>query len=101
MREEQARKKGCDDADVQVIVTNTIPIHPERSFPQLTVLSVASVIADTIFRMYNSSAVQPQAFREDWTLGVEDTCGWKNTSEPTLAEYVWPERHMNVRPQEP
>ena len=50
---------------VLVIVTTTIaiPIHPDRSCPQLTVLSIASLLGETIYlhiwRLYNSSASQP------------------------------------------
>lgn len=42
----------------EVIVTNTIPITHERSFPELTVLSVANLLGETIWRVYNSSSVQ-------------------------------------------
>ncbi len=41
----------------QVIVTNTIPVPPERCFPELTVLSVANLLGETIWRVYNSSSV--------------------------------------------
>lgn len=41
----------------QVIVTNTVPVPPERSFPELTVLSVANLLGETIWRVYNSSSV--------------------------------------------
>jgi len=40
-----------------VIVTNTVPVPPERSFPELTVLSVANLLGETIWRVYNSSSV--------------------------------------------
>ena len=43
---------------MQVIVTNTIPTHPDRLFPELTVLSVANLLGETIWRVYNSSSVQ-------------------------------------------
>ena len=43
---------------LQVIVTNTIPTHPDRLFPELTVLSVANLLGETIWRVYNSSSVQ-------------------------------------------
>jgi ribose-phosphate pyrophosphokinase len=42
----------------EVIVTNTIPTHPDRLFPELTVLSVANLLGETIWRVYNSSSVQ-------------------------------------------
>ncbi|KAK9843465.1 hypothetical protein WJX81_004239 [Elliptochloris bilobata] len=41
----------------EVIVTNTVPVPPERSFPELTVLSVANLLGETIWRVYNSSSV--------------------------------------------
>ena len=41
----------------QVIVTNTVPVPPERSFPELTVLSVANLLGETIWRVFNSSSV--------------------------------------------
>jgi ribose-phosphate pyrophosphokinase len=42
----------------EVIVTNTIPVAPENVFPQLTILSVANLLGETIWRVYNSSSVQ-------------------------------------------
>ncbi len=42
----------------EVIVTNTIPVPQEKSFPELTVLSVANLLGETIWRVYNSSSVQ-------------------------------------------
>lgn len=41
----------------EVIVTNTIPIAKENYFPQLTVLSVANLIGETIFRIHKESSV--------------------------------------------
>eukprot|EP00891_Asterochloris_glomerata_P002205 jgi/Astpho2/2205/e_gw1.00040.68.1_t len=42
----------------EVIVTNTIPAHPGRHFSELTVLSVANLLGETIWRVYNASSVQ-------------------------------------------
>ena len=42
----------------EVIVTNTIPVTHEHLFPELTVLSVANLLGETIWRVYNSSSVQ-------------------------------------------
>ena len=42
----------------EVIVTNTIPIAKGVAFPELTVLSVANLLGETIWRVYNSSSVQ-------------------------------------------
>ncbi|WP_448562085.1 ribose-phosphate pyrophosphokinase [Trichothermofontia sp.] len=41
----------------EVIVTNTIPIGPEKRFSQLTVLSVANLIGETIWRIHEDSSV--------------------------------------------
>jgi ribose-phosphate pyrophosphokinase len=41
----------------EVIVTNTIPIAEENRFPQLTILSVASVIGETIWRIHEDTSV--------------------------------------------
>jgi hypothetical protein len=46
----------------EVIVTNTIPTAPENVFPSLTILSVANLLGETIWRVYNSASVQ--ALRE-------------------------------------
>lgn len=42
----------------EVIVTNTIPVPPEKNFPELTVLSVANLLGEAIWRVYNSASVQ-------------------------------------------
>lgn len=41
----------------EVIVTNTIPVPEERRFPQLTVLSVANLLGETIWRIHEDSSV--------------------------------------------
>ena len=41
----------------EVIVTNTIPVHPDNHFPQLTVLSVANLLGETIWRIHEDSSV--------------------------------------------
>jgi len=41
----------------EVIVTNTIPLAEERRFPGLTVLSVADVLGETIWRIHEDSSV--------------------------------------------
>ena len=41
----------------EVIVTNTIPVPPEHHFQQLTVLSVADIIGETIWRIHEDSSV--------------------------------------------
>lgn len=41
----------------EVIVTNTIPITENRRFPQLTVLSVANLLGEAIWRIHEDSSV--------------------------------------------
>jgi ribose-phosphate pyrophosphokinase len=41
----------------EVIVTNTIPIAEENRFPQLTILSVANVLGETIWRIHEDTSV--------------------------------------------
>ncbi len=41
----------------EVIVTNTIPLPAAKTFPQLTVLSVANLIGETIWRIHEDSSV--------------------------------------------
>ena len=41
----------------EVIVTNTIPVSEDRRFPQLTVLSVADILGETIWRIHEDSSV--------------------------------------------
>lgn len=42
----------------EVIVTNTIPIDPKNYFPQLTVLSVANLLGETVWRVHSESPLQ-------------------------------------------
>jgi ribose-phosphate pyrophosphokinase len=42
----------------EVIVTNTISMPPENVFPELTVLSVANLLGETIWRVHSSTSVQ-------------------------------------------
>jgi ribose-phosphate pyrophosphokinase len=41
----------------EVIVTNTIPVAEENNFPQLTVLSVANMLGEAIWRIHEDSSV--------------------------------------------
>jgi ribose-phosphate pyrophosphokinase len=41
----------------EVIVTNTIPVPESKRFPQLTVLSVADILGETIWRVHDDSSV--------------------------------------------
>jgi ribose-phosphate pyrophosphokinase len=41
----------------EVIVTNTIPVPPEKQFDQLQVVSVANILGETIWRVHEDSSV--------------------------------------------
>lgn len=41
----------------EVIVSNTIPVAEENTFPQLTVLSVANLLGETIWRVHDDCSV--------------------------------------------
>ncbi len=41
----------------EVIVTNTIPVLPEHHFPELTILSVANVLGEAIWRIHEDTSV--------------------------------------------
>ena len=40
-----------------MVVTNSIPIQQERTFPQLQVLSVANMLGEAIWRIHEESSV--------------------------------------------
>mmetsp|Transcript_26625 Transcript_26625/g.79119 ORF Transcript_26625/g.79119 Transcript_26625/m.79119 type:complete len:93 (+) Transcript_26625:1493-1771(+) len=42
----------------EVIVTNSIPVEEHNQFPELTILSVANLLGETIWRVYNATSVQ-------------------------------------------
>jgi ribose-phosphate pyrophosphokinase len=50
----QRLSNGCLE---EVIVTNTIPVPEESHFPQLTVLSVANLLGETIWRVHEDTSV--------------------------------------------
>ncbi len=52
-----AIERLSSDLFTEVIVTNSIPTPADRSFPQLTVLSVANLLGETIWRVHNESPV--------------------------------------------
>lgn len=41
----------------EVIVTNTIPVPPEKLFPQLRILSIANVLGEAIWRIHEDNSV--------------------------------------------
>ncbi|MCS7292836.1 MAG: ribose-phosphate pyrophosphokinase [Gloeomargarita sp. SKYBB_i_bin120] len=53
----QAPQVLANSLFTEVIVTNTIPIPPEKWFPQLKVLSVANVLGEAIWRVHEDSSV--------------------------------------------
>jgi ribose-phosphate pyrophosphokinase len=42
---------------VEIVTTNTVPISPEKRLPNMTILSVAPLIAETIQRIHNGESV--------------------------------------------
>jgi ribose-phosphate pyrophosphokinase len=40
-----------------VVVTNSIPVPPDRKFDQLKVLSVANIMGEAIWRIHEESSV--------------------------------------------
>jgi ribose-phosphate pyrophosphokinase len=41
----------------EVVVTNSIPLPPDRHFPQLRVLSIANMLGEAIWRIHEESSV--------------------------------------------
>ena len=57
------------DAPIErLIVTDTIPVPPEKVLPNMVVLSVAPLLANAITRIADDSSVST-LFRSDWTDG--------------------------------
>ena len=52
-----ARERLADSGIAEVVVTNTLPIPSERRFPQLTVLSIAPVLAKAIREVFTEGSV--------------------------------------------
>ena len=42
---------------IEIVTTNTVPIPPEKRLPNMTILSVAPLIAETIRRIHNGESV--------------------------------------------
>ena len=53
----EAIRRLQDSQIKEIIVTDTIPIQPERRLPKITILSVAKVCADAITRIHNDDSV--------------------------------------------
>ncbi|MGL5206174.1 MAG: ribose-phosphate diphosphokinase [Acidaminococcaceae bacterium] len=54
---EPAIKRIAESNITELIVTNTIPLPPEKKHPKIKVLSVAPILAETILRIYNELSV--------------------------------------------
>jgi len=52
-----ARERLSECGAREVIVTNTLPIDEEKRFPQLTVLSIAPLLANTIRAVFDNGSV--------------------------------------------
>jgi ribose-phosphate pyrophosphokinase len=52
-----AAQRLADCGAREVIVTNTLPIGEEKRFPQLTVLSIAPLLANTIRQVFDNGSV--------------------------------------------
>jgi ribose-phosphate pyrophosphokinase len=52
-----AIERLSSDLFEEVIVTNTIPVPDEQHFPQLTMLSVANLLGEAIWRIHEESSV--------------------------------------------
>jgi ribose-phosphate pyrophosphokinase len=48
---------GAQTDIVEIVTTNTVPLAPEKRLPNMTVLSVAPLIAETIRRIHNGESV--------------------------------------------
>ncbi len=53
----EAIRRLQDSQIKEIIVTDTIPIQPERRLPKITILSVAKVCANAIKRIHNDDSV--------------------------------------------
>jgi ribose-phosphate pyrophosphokinase len=49
-----------DDRIGKLVVTNTIPIPPEKHHPKLEIISIAPLLADIIHRIYEDESVSPR-----------------------------------------
>ncbi len=51
---------AADDRIEKLVVTNTIPVPPEKRHPKIEVLSIAPMLADIIWRIYKGTSISEQ-----------------------------------------
>lgn len=49
-----------EDRIEKLVVTNTIPVPPEKRHPKIEVLSIAPLLADIIWRIYKGTSISEQ-----------------------------------------
>jgi len=64
-----ARERLAASALKELVVTDTIPISPDRSLPKIRVISVAPLFAEAIRRIHEEESVSV-LFHEHWEEGV-------------------------------
>lgn len=57
MFSDPAARRLAESGAREVVVTNTLPIPSEKRFPQLTVLSIAPLIARAIREVFDDGSV--------------------------------------------
>lgn len=50
----------ADDRIEKLVVTNTIPVPPEKQHPKVEVLSIAPLLADIVLRIYRGASISEQ-----------------------------------------
>ncbi|XP_048331382.1 ribose-phosphate pyrophosphokinase 1 isoform X1 [Ziziphus jujuba] len=63
----------------EVIITNTIPVSEQNYFPQLTVLSVANLLGETIWRVHDDCSTL-QTWSNMWTALLVETVSFNHFS---------------------
>ena len=48
-----------NDTIKQLVVTNTVPVPPEKQHPKLVIKSIAPMLADTIYRIWTRRSISP------------------------------------------
>ena len=57
MLSDPAAQRLSESGAREVVVTDTLPIIPEKRFPQLTILSIAPLIARAIREVFDDGSV--------------------------------------------